>query len=233
MIQDRTIILKMISAMSGLRSGLLVLMIAVGGSAPGGAEQFSAELVRIQSGVTALAGHLRVAGDKVRIESPELPDGFFLIDGAKPAAYFVRPALHLFMDARQSSPLVRLFVPVDPDNPCRQWQAMADLAGLGDRGDWRCEFAGTETIGGHEMMTYRASSAAGAEFVGWIDGRRKFPQRIKTTDGTLVAVENIRDETQAAELFELPKGSRKFDPQTLIERIKQSDVWAAAPKTAP
>ena len=30
-------------------------------------------------------------------------------------------------------------------------------------------------------------------------------------------------------LFEIPPGFRKFDPQTLIKRIKQSDVWVDAP----
>jgi hypothetical protein len=31
-------------------------------------------------------------------------------------------------------------------------------------------------------------------------------------------------------LFEIPPGLRKFDPQTLIQRIKQSDVWVAGEK---
>ena len=213
--------------------GLLSLAVPLLCAVSGQAQQFSADLVRSQAGVSAPAGRLHVAGDKVRIESPELPDGFFLIDAEKPTAYFVRPKSRLFMDAKQSSALVRLFVPVDPNNPCRQWQAMAGVAGLGDRGDWHCEPAGTEAIDGHEMMTYRANSASGAELVGWIDAQRKFPLRIKTEDGALVAVENISDEPQAAELFELPKGSHKFDPQALIELIKQSDVWVAPPGAAP
>jgi hypothetical protein len=35
---------------------------------------------------------------------------------------------------------------------------------------------------------------------------------------------------QPTELFALPPGYQHFDPQALIERIKHSDVWAAAPK---
>jgi hypothetical protein len=87
-------------------------------------------------------------------------------------------------------------------------------------------------IGGEEVIAYRASSAAGAELTAWIDRKRKFPSRIKTPDGALVLVQNIRDEPVAAELFELPKGLRKFDPQALIDRIKKSDVWVAAPTAA-
>jgi hypothetical protein len=72
--------------------------------------------------------------------------------------------------------------------------------------------------------------APGREIVGWIDTARKFPLRIKTEDGATITAENVRDEPQPAQLFEVPQGFRKFDPQTLIQRIKQSDVWVAGEK---
>jgi hypothetical protein len=217
----------------GLRLGPVALMVALACSTPGRAQQFSAELVRTQDGVTAPIGPLRVFDDKVRIESRDFPDGFFLIDGGKPSAYFVRPAVRLFMDAKQSNPLTRLFVTVDPDNPCRQWQAMAEVAGLADHDNWRCEPAGIETIGGRETTAFRAVPGNGSFFVGWIDRARRFPLRVKTDDGAYITAEAIRDEPQDAALFEIPKHARKFDPQALIERIKQSDVWVAAPKPEP
>ncbi len=233
MIERRKSRLAVISAMSGLRWDLLVLIAALAISTPGRAQQFSAELMRSQDGTTASMGHLRVSGEKVRIESPDFPDGFFLIDGAKPAAYFVRPGPGIFMDARQSSPLVRLFAPVDPDNPCRQWQAMAEIAGLTDQGGWRCEPAETDIIGGRETTAYRAIPANGSSFIGWIDRARRFPLRIKSQDGAVITAETIRDEPQDSALFELPKHARKFDPRALIEQIKQSDVWVDEPKPAP
>ncbi|WP_213773691.1 hypothetical protein [Bradyrhizobium sp. dw_78] len=190
------------------------------------AQQFSADLVAVKGdGAAEPAGQLRVAGDHVRIETPELTDGFFVIDGAKPVAVFVRPAARLFMDARQSSRLTRIFVPVDPDNPCGQWEAMSKLAGIADQGDWRCERVGAETIDGNSVVAYRAIPAPGREFFGWIDPARKFPLQIKTEDGIIITARNVRDEPQPAQLFEIPPGSRKFDPAALIQRIKQSDVW--------
>jgi hypothetical protein len=192
------------------------------------AQRFSADLVLTQGSAASVpAGRLFVLDDKVRIETPELADGFFLIDGAKPVAYFVRPATRIYMDAQQSSRLTSLFVPVDPDDPCRQWQAMARLAGGADNGDWRCERIGQETVGGGEAIAYRALSAERERFTGWIDRLRKFPVRIKTDDGAIFAVENIRDDAQPAQLLEIPSGFRKFDPEGLIQRIKQSDVWVA------
>ena len=132
------------------------------GRAPAQAQQFSADLFMMRSdGVTVPAGKLRVLDDKVRIETPEHADGFFLVDSAKPTAYFVRPAGRVFMEARQSSRLTRLFIQLDPNDPCRQWQAMATLAGVADLGDWRCERMGEETIGGRGATAYRAVSASG------------------------------------------------------------------------
>lgn len=195
-------------------------------------QQFSADIVTRHGDVSAPAGRLRVQGGSVRIETAEHTDGFFLIDTAKPSAYFVRPAARIYMDARQSSRLTRLFVPVDPDAPCLQWQAMARLAGVADEGEWRCERAGEETIDGHSTVAFRALSAAGEEVVGWIDRERKFPLRIKTGDGTLVTLEQIKDEPQPASSFELPANIRKFSPEALIEKIKQSDVWVAKPGDA-
>jgi hypothetical protein len=195
---------------------------------PAQAQQFSADLVATHSdGAAVPAGKLRFLDGKVRIETPELADGFFLVDGAKPAAFFARPAAGIFMDARQSSRLTRILVQVDPGDPCRQWQAMASVAGVADQGDWRCERVGEETIDGHGAIAYRAVSAPGRELFGWIDPVRKFPLRIKTEDGAVIAVQNVRDEPQPAQLFEIPPGLRKFDPQAVIRQIKQSDVWVA------
>jgi hypothetical protein len=206
------------------------------GHAPARAQQFSADLVTLKSdGASAPAGRLRVSGDKVRIETPELGDGFFVIEGAKPTAFFVRPATRLFMEARQSSRLTRIFVQVDPGNPCRRWEAMAKVAGVvdqgaKDQGNWRCERVGEETIDGNNTIAYRAILSPNQELLGWIDPARKFPLRIKTEDGVVIAAQNVRDEPQPVQLFEIPSGFRKFDPEALIRRIKQSDVWVGNEK---
>jgi hypothetical protein len=209
-----------------VRFGLLALGgFFVGGHGAAQAQQFSAEIVREGGGATVPAGKLRVLDGRVRIETPQFADGFFLADAAKRSAYFVRPGARVYMDARQSSRLTRLFVSVDPDEPCRQWQAMARVAGVVDEGDWRCERNGEEAIDGRNTTVFRAVSGSGQGYAGWIDRERKFPLRIKTDDGTVLTVEHIKDEPQSASSFELPSNARKFNPQALIERIKQSDVW--------
>ncbi len=202
------------------------------GRTPAQAQQFSANLIttRGDGAVGSPAGKLRVFDDKVRIETPDFADGFFLIDGSNRTAYFARPAERIFMDARQSSRLTQMFVSVDPGDPCRQWQTMAKLAGAGDLSEpWRCERVGEDIIDGRHTTAYRAISSPGRDIVGWIDPEFKFPLRFRMEDGATITVQNIQEGPQSARLFDIPPGFHKFDPQALIRRIKQGDVWVDKP----
>ena len=107
---------------------LFAMAILANARTPAAAQQFSADLLARKDDTATAMGTLRVSGGKARIDATALPDGFFLLDAAKPAAFFVRPAAHVYMKAMQLSPLTQLFVPVDPDDPCRQWLAMAQLS---------------------------------------------------------------------------------------------------------
>jgi hypothetical protein len=201
------------------------------GSVAASAQQFSADLVMNgKSGGAGPVGKIRVFNEKVRIETAEFAGGFFLVDSTNHTAFFTQPADRIFMEARQSSRLTRLFVRVDPADPCREWQTMAKRAGVAGQGDWRCERVGEEAIGGRATIVYRASETGDRDIVGWIDPELQFPLQIRMADGAVVSTKNVRTEAQPARLFDIPAGFRKFDPQDLIERIKQSDVWVEEPK---
>ncbi len=192
------------------------------------AQEFSATLVAsgAEDMATGAPGRVNVAGGKVRIETPELVTGFFLVDAGANTAYFVRPTLHTYMEARQSSVLAQIFVPLDPDDPCARWQAMAKLSGAAANGSaWRCERTGEETLDGHLATTWRAVSPRQRTYVAWIDRELKFPLRIATNFGTSFSLTAIVRAPQPASLFRIPPNFKKFDPQGLIDRIKQSDVW--------
>jgi hypothetical protein len=197
------------------------------------AQQFSADLVyRTVAGEAASAmGKINVSNRKVRIEPPDLPIGFFIVRADVSAAYFVRPALKTFMDAKQSSKLTQLLVPVDPEDPCRQWQAMAQIAGAPhDAEKWRCVRIGNDSVDGRTTTKYQAISPRKERYFGWIDPRLNFLIRFEAEDGTAVDVINIQEMLQHDSLFEIPADYRKFDPQQLIERIKHSDVWVEPEK---
>jgi len=190
------------------------------------AGEFSADVVSRDAAGLAIGApaKLYVSNHKVRIETPEAAAGFFLIDADAGTAYFVRPAQQVFMDAKQSSRLSQIFVPVDAKDPCPRWQAAASIAGAPNAvGEWRCERINDEFAGDRATL-YRVTSAESASRR-WIDSDLEFPVKLLAADGTTIALEHIRIEAQPAGLFDLPPGFRKLDPRALIERIKQSDAW--------
>src|SRR5271155_3740644 len=127
-------------------------LVRAGDSAePNPPREFSADIVSRDAAGALVGGSARLyaSGLKVRIETPEVPAGFFLIGGDSGAALFVGTTQRVFMDAKQSTRLTQIFVPVDPRDPCPQWRAAAQNAGApGAGGDWRCERAAAAVAGG-------------------------------------------------------------------------------------
>jgi hypothetical protein len=203
----------MIARMSTtIRTGALVsllLVLGAGSRAQSPPQQFAADIVKRDSAgaVVGPAAKLYVSDLKTRIEAPEASGGYFITDAEAGTALFVRAAQHVFMDAKQSTPLTRIFIRVDPRDPCRQWEAAALVAGIPGTGNWRCD---------------------GVKAAAVIDPELRFPIKWQSPDGGTFALENIRNEAQPAYLFAVPAGYRKLDPQALVEQIKRSDVWAPA-----
>jgi hypothetical protein len=209
----------------------LGLTIAGAADEPPQAHEFSADIVNRDAGGKPIgtAARLYVANRKVRIETPEASAGFFLIDGDAGTAIFVSPTQGIFMTAKQSTRLTQIFVPIDPNAPCRQWQAAAKEAGAPSAGGaWRCERIDSAMVNGRGTAEYRVFSPEQPS-QRWIDSELGFPVKLRAADGTTIGLEHIRIENQPASLFAVPSGYRKLEPQALIERIKHSDVWVDSP----
>ncbi len=195
---------------------------------PPSQHDFSADIVShdASGAVIGTSGRLYTANGKVRIESSAAPAGFFLTDGATAPALFVRPRQRLFMDARQSTPLTRIFLPVEVSDPCGQWQAAATMAGVASAAaDWHCQHTKSQK----GIVEYTITSPNHEVTQGWVAKALGFPVKWQASDGTTFTLEHIRVEAQPPALFTIPADYRKSDPQALIDRIKHSDVWAAPP----
>ena len=195
---------------SAIYASLVVLMALYGAASRADSPpSFSADIIRRDSHGAAAGppGKLRVWDDKTRIDTPDAAGGFFLTDSTAGTAFFIRSAQPVFMDAKQSTPLTRIFVRVDPRDPCPRWQAAALIADAASVETWRC------------------STIQGAVS---IDSELQFPIVWHSPDGGTVRLENIHREVPPSELFAVPEGYRKLDPAALLERIKHSDVWAPA-----
>lgn len=194
------------------------------------AQQFSADLVRSSASGQILGkpGRIYVANGKARIETADFPDSFLIVDTLTPATYLVRPLQRIFMDSKQSSRLTWLFVPLDPADPCVQWQIMAAVAGLTETGAWHCQALDRETLEGRSAVKFMVLSPHGRS-TRWIDPQLRFPLRIEAEDGTAFALRNIRQESQPEDKFEIPAGYKKFDPRLVLELLKHTDIWVEPP----
>jgi hypothetical protein len=219
----------------------LLASVAASADPPSSKHDFSADIVTRDASGAALgtSGRLYATSGKVRIETTAAAAGYFLIDGTTATALFVRPQQRVFMDARQSTPLTRIFIPVDPSNPCERWQTAAKSSGLANAtGEWHCERTepdpntvdsiGTARRGA--VVEYCVTWPDHAATQGWIATDLNFPVKWRAVDGTTLTLEHVRVEAQPPDLFALPPDYRKSDPQALIDRIKHSDVWAAPPQ---
>jgi hypothetical protein len=220
---------KMGRASAVLQLALFASTAALAQSAP---QAFSADVVSLDTRGEPLAASAKLyaADHKARIETGGAPDGFFLSDTDVGTALFVRSAQRIYLDARQSTPLTQIFVPVDTHDPCRQWQAAAATAGLVSSGKWRCEPIERAVVNQHETIEYSVVMPGRQASYGWVDPTIGFPVKWQAADGRVFALENIQRQAQPASLFSIPSDYRKLDPQALLERIKHSDVWADPPK---
>jgi hypothetical protein len=219
-----------------IRSAWLWVLALCGGFLVGAgsaaAQEFSAEIIgRKSTGeIVGAATKLYTAGDKVRIETPELKDRYLIVDSSIPASYLVHPKSHIYMDSKQSSRLTRLFIRLDADDPCPCLQAMAKVAGLSDGdGQWRCEKAGHENVVGRDTVKFTIVSPSGRSIL-WIDTELRIPSRVETENGATFELRNIQEGPQPADKFAIPANYKKFDPRTLFEWLKHSDVWVEPPK---
>lgn len=220
----RSRISRTISEVIGLAGAMFVALLVPNVAS---AQQFSADLSRRDAAGQITKGRLLVAGDKIRIEAPDLQTGFFLVRTDAKTSYFVQPDRGVFMDARQSSILTELLVPVAPEAPCPQWQAMAQISGSAAGGAaWQCDRIGAETHDGHTILKYDLTSPRGRRYSAWIDPQLRYVVRIETaSDESTTELTNVQQAPQPDSAFMMPAGLRKFDPMQLIGIAQHSDVW--------
>ena len=171
-------------------------------------------------------GKVYVSNDKVRIETPDVASGFFIVDGATNAA---------FLCARHNEcSWKRQTVELPYPNPCspRSGRPLPKMAGNGrERGcnrdrqpmalqpDRPSDHRGPRD---HKLYRCVATEKANTQ---WIDPGPEFLVRSQTDNGIVIDLTNIQEGPQPASLFQIPVSYSKFDPRRLIEIIKRSDVW--------
>ena len=157
----------------------------------------------------------------MRIENIAAGAGTMLTDSRANTTYVLMPQQKIYLDVKANGQFTNAFMPVDPNNPCPQWQEMAKAARK-DMSQWSCKRVGDNTVNGRSAVKYQAVTAQGKVQYAWLDTKLKFLVKAEDAEGKGMELKNIKEGSQPASLFEIPADYRKMDMQQMIqERMQQ------------
>ena len=97
---------------------------------------------------------------------------------------------------------VTFFQAKDVEDACADWKAMAHAA------NGKCKKIGHETVNGRDAVRYDVATGAGKPGPVWIDVKLHFPVKWQGASAS-GELRTIKEEAQAAELFQVPTGYTK------------------------
>ena len=187
------------------------------------AQEFSADFVNIGKDRShASPSKIFVGKDKMRIETNEgggFGMGAMILDFADNKNIILIPARKMYME---SMPQMKMqeknmwFRPDDPNNACPQYISLVKKHNPNE--NVTCRKIGADTLNGRSTIKYAGTSNNGSGFV-WIDPKLRFVVKWLNDKGNGTEVDNIKEGSQDASLFEVPPDYHKFEmPQGMQPR---------------
>lgn len=177
-------------------------------------EDFSANVVNQRAGkpTTNTPTRLYVTKDKMRVDSNEANGhgGSAIINLSQHTTEVLMPERKMYMEFPQgqgpgAQRLQGLFRIGDVDNACGEWPKLTNKPGT------KCRKIGSDTVNGRSTVKYEATSEDGKTGNFWIDTKIRFPIKWQdTSDGNGGELQDIKEGSQPASLFEIPSDYQKF-----------------------
>jgi len=96
-----------------------------------------------------------------------------------------------------------LFRPSDVNNACTEWLKLPNNRG------GTCKNLGSETVNGRSTVKFEGTNTKGETGYAWVDKKIGFPIKWQEKNDTW-ELQNIKEGSQPASLFEIPAGYQKF-----------------------
>jgi hypothetical protein len=160
--------------------------------------------------------------DKLRFDTPDSGDprsgGSIIFDLNNESWVVLMAKQHMYMEMPskmvESRGMFHFFRTGDVENACGEWQKLAtNKTGT-------CHKVGSETVNGRSTVKYEGTNANGETSDFWLDSKLRFPVKwtSKNDGGEL---QNIKEGSQPASLFEIPSGYTKFDMGNMMQMQKK------------
>jgi len=160
--------------------------------------------------------------DKMRFDSADTSDprggGSVIFDLNNQSWVVLMAKQHMYMEMpakmMENRGMFEFFRSGDVDNACSDWLKLARNKG------GTCHKAGSETVNGRSTVKYEGTNASGESSAVWLDSKLRFPVKWTGKNGG-GEMQNIKEGSQPASLFEIPAGYNKFDMGNMMQMQKQ------------
>ncbi len=158
--------------------------------------------------------------------APPQRGSILIVDLKQQTGFFVLPENKTYTELPPGKvPLpMPFFHPADPENACAAWESLAKKPGT-------CTKVGDGTINGRAAVEYKGTAPNGDTGSAWVDRKLSFVIKWAGQKGA-AEFRNIKEGTQAATLFEIPKGYDRVDTQAARQESakKRAEKAKAAAK---
>jgi len=209
----------------GLAIISLFLMSAISTSAQ--KIEFSADMRVTDSAGRTQSLKLFVGNMRARFDLPKQGDdtsgiGSILLDFDHQSLYLLIPQANVYLQIEGSAgtPFYSggwMFRPYSAKYPCNDWVSEADRRGI----TLRCKSGEQDIVDGRPTQKWDATTPGAGHGSLWYDPELNFIVKVQRTSKSGVQsgyeLQNVKQETQPATLFEVPNGFRKFTLTRLFD----------------
>ena len=156
--------------------------------------------------------------DKMRFDAADNNDprngGTVIFDLTNESWVVLMAKQHMYMEMpskmMENRGMFEFFRSGDVDNACSDWLKLARNKG------GSCHKVGSETVNGRSTVKYEGTNANGETSDVWLDSKLRFPVKWTGKNGG-GEMQNIKEGSQPASLFEIPAGYTKFDMGNMMQ----------------
>ena len=202
-----------------LRVSCFVVLLVTAGIALAQTE-FSADIVQKRKEGSAPT-KVYFGKDKMRFDGAgddRSGGGSFIMDLNTESYVVLMNKQHMYMEMpskmMESRGMFHFFKSGDVENACADWLKMSPNKG------GTCHKAGSETVNGRSTVKYEGTNAEGDKTAVWLDSKLRFPVKWEDKSGG-GEMQNIKEGSQPASLFEIPAGYTKMDIGAMMKQRPQ------------
>lgn len=173
------------------------------GSFPVGAQDFSADMVRLKP-ANALKTKIYAHDYKMRFEvTNQARSSVAIVDLGSRTTLMIIPDNKSYVKTTHLNASLPFFHITDVENACPEWEKSVDAPGT-------CKKVGDETLSNRATVKYKGTATDGDTGYAWIDRNLKTVIKWEGERGA-AELQNIQEGPQAGALFQVPDGYQLFD----------------------